>query len=596
MGLTYDGAVDEGSVLRRSVGRRVVFRLPESKDTLSALVLGVDPLRLQLPDGRVTFTPPGAALYPGDVVVADPTLNLQLQSDRAQDKLRLGYFTEGASWLASYQIMLGRATPAWPAARCSSHRRSGRRMPKSSSWPARWDARTSRRRRGRTRRASPSRRRGDGQGPDRERAARGRVPPLLAARPHDAPAWPRRHDRAVRAGGREVRAHVRGAGMVPWWGFLPQQGDETEAPVEVFYTLKRARKTDFGDRPLPGGRARLFQPDSAGRAQLVGEARVEHTPAGEDLRLSAGTAFDLTARRVQTSYVTRRDSSAAGIRTLATADYKVTVRNATDSAATVEVREERAGEWSVLQEQRAGGEGVLHHHPLPGEGAGARRDACSPTASGSSGEGPAGPCSLQAMTAPITIIAPVGPPLRRVRGPRADRGARGLHPHPRRRRHRRLGRPDPARPPRRVPGGACVHPAAAGAPPRAGGSRQPRHRMVEEPARPDGAVGEVLQVLPLFPRPHAGAGDSGRHDRGRAQQLRRGLRVADLEPERHRGEGASAGVGDHPGREDLRHRSAGGGPHPHLPSQHPAGWRSPGGWGSPTGGRPTAGCSPPAPT
>ena len=64
-GCRYDGAVDEGSVLRRSVGRRVVFRLPESKDTLSALVLGVDPLRLQLPDGRVTFSPPGAAIYPG---------------------------------------------------------------------------------------------------------------------------------------------------------------------------------------------------------------------------------------------------------------------------------------------------------------------------------------------------------------------------------------------------------------------------------------------------------------------------------------------------------------------------------------------------
>ena len=28
-GLAYDGAVDEASVLRRSVGRRLVFRLPE---------------------------------------------------------------------------------------------------------------------------------------------------------------------------------------------------------------------------------------------------------------------------------------------------------------------------------------------------------------------------------------------------------------------------------------------------------------------------------------------------------------------------------------------------------------------------------------
>ena len=59
--LSYDGATDEASVLRRSVGKRVVFRIPESTDTVSALVLGVDPLRLRMPDGRVTFTPPGAA-------------------------------------------------------------------------------------------------------------------------------------------------------------------------------------------------------------------------------------------------------------------------------------------------------------------------------------------------------------------------------------------------------------------------------------------------------------------------------------------------------------------------------------------------------
>jgi hypothetical protein len=137
-------------------------------------------------------------------------------------------------------------------------------------------------------------------------------------------------------------------GLIPYWGYLPQQGEETEAPVEVSYTLKRPRKTGFGDRPLPGGVARLFQPDSAGRQQLVGEAAMDHTPAGEDLRLAAGTAFDLTARRVQTTYVTRRDSSQAGVRTIATADYRVTIRNATDSAATVDVHEERGGEWAVV--------------------------------------------------------------------------------------------------------------------------------------------------------------------------------------------------------------------------------------------------------
>jgi hypothetical protein len=76
---------------------------------------------------------------------------------------------------------------------------------------------------------------------------------------------------------------------------------------------------------------------------------LEHTPAGSDLRLNAGNAFDLTAKRVQTSYATRRDSTKArGVHTVATADYRVTLKNAKDSAATIDVQEERAGEWSVL--------------------------------------------------------------------------------------------------------------------------------------------------------------------------------------------------------------------------------------------------------
>jgi hypothetical protein len=138
-------------------------------------------------------------------------------------------------------------------------------------------------------------------------------------------------------------------GDVPYWGFLPQMGEETEPPVEVIYTLKRPRKTDFGDRPLPGGVARLYLPDSAGGLQLVGEASLNHTPAGSDLKLDAGTAFDITAKRLQMNYATRRDSTKArGVHTLATADYRVTLKNATDSAVTIDVEEERAGEWSVL--------------------------------------------------------------------------------------------------------------------------------------------------------------------------------------------------------------------------------------------------------
>jgi len=348
-GLAYDGAVDEGSVLRRSMGRRVVFRLPESKDTISALVLGVDPLRLQLPDGSVTFSPPGAAMYPGDVVVADPATTLRLSSTKAQDRLRLGYFTTGAAWQASYQVLLG----------TGDARVTGSAVIESQTLGAE-DAELQLLA-GAVGRAQPSAPpvpyagraiMAEAMAMDKMAATEQRVGEFhLYSLPGRTSLLPGLTSTIALFEPAQVKYERNYVvhGLVPWWGMLPQQGDETEAPVEVSYTLKRPRKTEFGDRPLPGGVLRLFQADSGGRTQLIGEAAMDHTPAGEDVRLSAGTAFDLTARRVQTTYTTRRDSTKAGWRTLATADYRVTVRNATDSATTVDVREERSGEWTVLQ-------------------------------------------------------------------------------------------------------------------------------------------------------------------------------------------------------------------------------------------------------
>jgi hypothetical protein len=352
VGLSYDGAVDEASALRRSVGKRLVFRLPPgpsgAQDTISALVLGVDPLRLQMPDGRISFTPPEDALYPREVVVAEPTANLSVRSAQAQDRIRLGYFTSGASWQASYQVILGKADA----------RVTGAAVLASESLRAP-DAEVQLLA-GTVSRAQP-------KAPPRPQIHEMRVAMAdavsgfageqkvgefhlytLAGRSTLLPGLTTSVALFEPAQVKYEKSYVV-HGDVPFWGFLPQQGEETEPPVEVIYTLTRPRKTDFGDRPLPGGVARLYQPDSAGGLQLVGEASLDHTPAGTDLKVNAGTAFDITAKRVQTSYSTRRDSTKArGVHTVATADYRVTVKNATDSAVTVLVQEERYGEWSVV--------------------------------------------------------------------------------------------------------------------------------------------------------------------------------------------------------------------------------------------------------
>jgi hypothetical protein len=348
-GVAYDGATDEISALRRSVGRKIVFltRLADRVDTVTALVLAVDPVRLQLPDGRVTFTAPGAALYPADVVVAEPAVRLGVNSRRAQDRLRLGYFTTGASWQASYQVVLGgkearvtgmavlesqalRVEDAEVQLLAGAVGRAEKEMPPPRPYEGQMlQARAE------SDVAAVQQRVGEFH----VYSLTGRSTLLPGLTTSVALFEP-----AAVAAEKNYVVH----GLVPYWGILPQHGEEEEAPVEVTYTLKRPRKAAFGDRPLPGGVARIFQPDSAGRLQLVGEAATEHTPAGEDLRLTAGTAFDLTARRVQTYYATRRDSSQAGWRTIATADYRVTVRNATDSVAVVDVMEERLGEWTVV--------------------------------------------------------------------------------------------------------------------------------------------------------------------------------------------------------------------------------------------------------
>jgi hypothetical protein len=142
-------------------------------------------------------------------------------------------------------------------------------------------------------------------------------------------------------------------GVLPWRGwFGQQQGDQNQVPVQVWYTFKRVKGTPFGDRPLPGGTMQLYQADSSGRLQLIGEATIGHTPVAKDVRVQSGDAFDVTAERIQTDY--NQEQLAPLRRGLPsrqriTASYRVTVTNAKTDTVTVDVRESHFGTWSVTE-------------------------------------------------------------------------------------------------------------------------------------------------------------------------------------------------------------------------------------------------------
>jgi hypothetical protein len=345
-GASYDEAGDEANTLRRAVGQtlRFVTSRGAGTDTISAIVAGVAPERFRLADGRIVFQRPGLPLYPADLVLLEPTLALAVRSATARSSLRLGYFTDGASWQAEYAVVLGpgAARVSGQAAIASGQLREREAEVQLLAGSVGRAARAPAPPPGVLARAAeafaaqaPAEEQQIGEAhlytvPGRVTLEPGVTTTVALFEPAST-AWERAY--VVR-------------GQLNYYGPLQQYGtDPGQAPVNVYYTLRRALRTPFGDLPLPGGLWRLYQADEARRLQLIGESSAGHTAPGTDVRLAAGDAFDLTATRTQMTYSTRRDS----LRTIATADYRVRIASAKDSAVTVEVWEERAGEWSVIQ-------------------------------------------------------------------------------------------------------------------------------------------------------------------------------------------------------------------------------------------------------
>jgi hypothetical protein len=127
----------------------------------------------------------------------------------------------------------------------------------------------------------------------------------------------------------------------PYYYRNPQGiGNPVPQPVKVSYRFKNEQKGGLG-MPLPAGTVRVYQADSKGGVQFVGEDRIDHTPKDETLRIYVGNAFDVVAERKEMDY--RRLAP-----NLFEEEFQITIRNHKDAPVTVEVREPVGGDWEVL--------------------------------------------------------------------------------------------------------------------------------------------------------------------------------------------------------------------------------------------------------
>jgi hypothetical protein len=345
----------QGAALTAAAGQTLSFVRPRAggaTDTVRATVGRTDPPQYRLPDGRFLLSQPGEPLFPAELVRTTPEATIALEATQARSRTELAYVADGAArWEAVYQVVL-------LGARCQV---SGSATIASESLRA--DTAEVQLVAGSINRAQP-----EVAAPRAYRAKGLALSEVVVTTGEQAvgethvyqlpgkvslePGMPVTTALFPRSGAAYTQEFIV-PGALPWRG-LPGQsaGEENRVPVQVWYTLKRARGTPFGDRPLPGGTVQLYQADSAGRVQLVGEAGSEHTAPGRDLRVQSGDAFDVTAERVQTDYTQEQlapPKRGMAPRQRITAAYKVTISNAKPAAVTVDVREARFGVWRVTE-------------------------------------------------------------------------------------------------------------------------------------------------------------------------------------------------------------------------------------------------------
>ena len=94
--------------------------------------------------------------------------------------------------------------------------------------------------------------------------------------------------------------------------------------------------------PLPKGKVRVYKADSAGSQQFIGEDWIDHTPAGERVKIKLGDAFDVVGERTQKDW--KKIAS-----NLYEVEWEISLRNHKKEGVMVEVVEPMPGDWEVLR-------------------------------------------------------------------------------------------------------------------------------------------------------------------------------------------------------------------------------------------------------
>lgn len=119
------------------------------------------------------------------------------------------------------------------------------------------------------------------------------------------------------------------------------RGDTGTGKVRVSLAFENSKKDDLG-LPLPQGKIRLYKRDDDKSLVFIGEDFVKHTPKDEEVRVSAGNAFDIVGERRQTE---RRSIGKSSWEE----SWEIKLRNHKEEAIQVVIEEGLNTGWEILR-------------------------------------------------------------------------------------------------------------------------------------------------------------------------------------------------------------------------------------------------------
>ncbi len=125
--------------------------------------------------------------------------------------------------------------------------------------------------------------------------------------------------------------------------YYPSEGEVGTGDFhpQVRLEFMNSEKNNLG-MPLPMGTVKIYERDTDGSVQMIGEDHIDHTPKDEKLSLVAGRSFDVVATRKRLNFHVLGPNDFQE-------NFEITVRNHKDVAQAVTLLERHYGDWRVSQ-------------------------------------------------------------------------------------------------------------------------------------------------------------------------------------------------------------------------------------------------------